>query len=201
MSTRGALFYDDLSLERSSKVENFKKSKKNHSYVFFKTENRVRKLTTSSTTHGVGKKLSLYEIFQKSCVFSQESTPPNMQKSKNDQFPPLATAGDLLATTWRTPGDLATWRPLATNGTQWFPVHEHGAASFDTDPTGDHWRPLPTWRPGDLLVTYWRLATNWRPTGDLLATFTGNLATHRVHGISVCANVSRGGLNLWRAKQ
>ena len=126
---------------KSSKVENFKKSKKNHTYVFFKTENRVRQLTTSSTTHGVGKKLSLYEFFQKSGVFSQESTPPNICKNlkmiNSHHWRPLATY-------WRPPGvQLATWRP----GDHWQPTVPNGFQCMSMVPpalTGDPGYPRHT---------------------------------------------------------
>ena len=76
----------------------------------------------------------------------------------------LATAGAHCAlATWR-PGDLATWRPgdlLATCGCQWLPVRERGAAPFS-------WQPLAT--TGDLAT-----GDHWQP-GDILATFTGDLA-------------------------
>ena len=76
-----------------------------------------------------------------------------------------------------TAGDLATWRPnwrpgdlLATGGCQ---VTHPSAGDFCWQPTGDRWRPLATWRPGDLAT--------WRPAGDLLATSAGDLAarSHR----------------------
>jgi hypothetical protein len=80
---------------------------------------------------------------------------------------PLATC---LAT-WRPAGDLATcWRPAVAR-------HTHLGWLLCWQPTGDRWRPLATWRPGDLAT--------WRPAGDLLAASAGDLATRGSSALTV----------------
>ena len=111
-----------------------------------------------------------------------------------DHWRPLATnwrpTGDLLAT-WRH-GDLATWRPTGDLlATYWRPTGDLLATTGNAalcSCTGDRWRPLATWRPGDLAT----IGDYWRP-GDL-ATAGDRwqlLVTFATHSNSVPYGASR----------